>query len=796
MNSNPASSLINDSHLKVFYETIFNYSDIGIVLEDIDGKIISTNPAFQKMIGYGKDQLTKMTFSEITHPHDLKADQKLFDEIRKEKRKQYSLEKRYISKSGDVFFALVTRFEIKEKNGNRQILVLVQNNSQQKQIINNLTSNQNLFTALLENSTDSIYFKDLEGKFIVVNKTVAENHNYSSPEQLIGKTDFDLFNREHAVETYNDEQEIIRTGKAIIGKEEKIKWPDGKTTWISTSKIPFYNTHGEIIGTIGITRDVTQHHQTEELLQNERIFMRTVLNNIPDAIYVKDLNYKKTFVNKSDLENLGCKSEEEAIGKTDFDFFTHEAAAAFYADDQSVINTGKPILNREEYFLNDNGNEKWLLTSKIPLYSEEGKIVGLVGIGHDITERKKAEKIREALYHISESANTTSDIEMLYVRLHEIIQELIPAKNFYIALYDEKTDIVSFPYFVDEKEKSRPSKKLGKGLVGLVIKTGNPILADTEKIIELKENNKIDSSQNPAAIWLGVPLMIGGTAIGAIVVRDYLNKDVFRKEDLQLLSFVSSQVAQVIERKRSSDAIKKYAEELHQLNITKDKFFSIIAHDLKNPFITILGFSELLISDFKDLSDEEKLFYIEEMKKSADVSHSLLQNLLQWSRSQTGRIVFQPQSILLDTIMMQNIELIKPTANKKEITIDYAPDNAKTVFADQDMLNTIIRNLLSNAIKFTNRNGIIQILTSESDEYISVMVVDSGIGMTDEERDKLFRLDVSYTTNGTEMEIGTGLGLVLCKEFVEKNGGKISVESSPGKGSVFNFTLPKPGKQN
>jgi PAS domain S-box-containing protein len=792
MNSNQISSNNKDLHFNVFYETIFNCSDIGIVLEDIDGKILDANPAFQKMIGYSMNELCKMYFSEFIHPHDLKADQELFDEIRAGKRSQHSLEKRYISKSGSIVHATISRFEIKKDEGPRQILVLVQNNTQQKNIISNLTSKQNLFNALLENSTDSIYYKDLEGKFLVVNKTVAINHKYSTPEQLIGKTDFDLFNREHAVETYNDEQEIIRTGKAIIGKEEKIKWPDGTATWISTSKIPFYNSSGEIIGTIGITRDVTEHHHTEEMLQNERIFMRTVLNNIPDAIYVKDLNCRKTFVNKSDLENLGCTSEDEAIGKTDFDFFSHDAATAFYADDQSVIKTGKSILNREEYFLNDDGKEKWLLTSKIPLYSDEGKIVGLVGIGHDITENKKSEKVREALYHISEAANTTSDIDMLYIRLHEIIQELIPAKNLYIALYDEKSGIISFPYYVDEREKSRVPQKLGKGLVGLVIKTGNPILADADKITELQRRNDIDSSQIPAAIWLGVPLILGGSTIGAIVVRDYNNKNNFRKEDLQLLSFVSSQVAQVIERKRSSDAIKKYADELHQLNITKDKFFSIIAHDLKNPFITILGFSELLLSDFKDLTDEEKLFYIEEMKKSADVSHSLLQNLLQWSRSQTGRIVFQPQSIQLDTIIIQNIELIMPSANKKEIKIDYTPDKTKIVFADQDMLNTILRNLLSNAIKFTNRNGIVKILAADCEEYICISVIDSGIGMTEEERNKLFRLDISYTTNGTEMEIGTGLGLVLCKEFIEKNGGKISVESTPGKGSVFNFTLPKP----
>jgi PAS domain S-box-containing protein len=776
------------------FETIFQHSDIGIILEDTDGNILNTNPAFQKMLGYSEVELLTMNHSFLTHPHDLRSDQKLLNELTDGKRNQYSLEKRYITKSGLIFYAGITRFEIFEDD-KRKILTIVQNHSSQQQTINELTSNQNLFTALLENSTDSIYYKDRESKFIKANLTVARNHGFTSPEQLLGKTDFDLFNHEHAVETFNDEQEIIRTGKALIGKEEKIVWPDGKVSWVSTSKMPFYNSANEIIGTIGITRDITQHRQTEEQLYNERIFMRTVLNNLPDAIYAKDLEYKKTFANKKDIENLGCKSEEEVIGKTDFDFFSNEVASSFFADDQSVIQSGEPILNREEYYINENGEEKWLLTSKLPLYSENKNIIGLVGIGHDITARRRSEKIREALFNISEAANTTSEMAMLYKRLHEIIQSLIPATNFYLALFNEKTNIISFPYFIDENEQTPPAHKFGKGLIEYVIKNGKALLADSATIEMLKQSGEIDTSYKSSAVWLGVPLILSGKTIGVIVARDYKNKNAFRNEDLQLLSFVSSQVALVIERKRSSDAINKYAEELKNLNTTKDKFFSIIAHDLKNPFITILGFSELLLSDYNELNDEEKLFYIEEMKKSAETSHSLLQNLLQWSRSQTGRIVFQPKILPIDKIILDNIELLKPTAEQKEIKIDYSQLSTINVLADEDMTSTIIRNLISNAIKFTGRKGKINITVVDSDSFVNISVKDSGIGMSEETLQKLFQLDTSYSTEGTEKETGTGLGLILCKEFIEKNGGTIMVESKYGEGSTFHFTLPKPSSQ-
>ena len=334
------------------------------------------------------------------------------------------------------------------------------------------------------------------------------------------------------------------------------------------------------------------------------------------------------------------------------------------------------------------------------------------------------------------------------------------------------------------------NKRLGTGLNHYVIKNGSPLLADSNKINEFNKAGYIKINYSPAAVWLGVPLKSEGQCIGAIVVRDYDNKIAYNEDDLQLLTFVSAQVAQAIERRRSSEAIQTYAKELQLLNQTKDKFFSIIAHDLKNPFITILGFSELLHTDFNELSDEEKLYYIEEMKKSAETSHNLLQNLLQWSRSQTGRIDFNPADISIDELIFQNIVLLTPTAERKNISINYTADKNNHVFADNDMIDTVIRNLISNAIKFTNRDGKISISTDSTGPLLKVSVKDNGTGMSKEVKEKLFRLDVNQSTAGTDNETGTGLGLILCKEFIQKNGGTISVESEEGSGTTFSIMLP------
>ncbi|MFA7228932.1 MAG: ATP-binding protein, partial [Melioribacteraceae bacterium] len=409
----------------------------------------------------------------------------------------------------------------------------------------------------------------------------------------------------------------------------------------------------------------------------------------------------------------------------------------------------------------------------------------------DITEIKRSEKFRQVLFDISETAYIAPDMSSLYKHIHEKIAELMPVKNIYLALYDEKTNMISFPYFVDEYDPPQLPKKLSAGLTEYILRKGEAELINAQKDLELRKAGEVELIGEPAAIWLGVPLKLSGKTIGVIVVQDYENETAYGEEEMQILTFVSEQIAHVIERKGASEAIKKYAEELKQLNNTKDKFFSIIAHDLRNPFITILGFSDLLISDFDDLTDDEKIFYISEMKKSAETSHNLLQNLLQWSRAQTGRIEFNPLKLDLAGIVTSNVELLTPHASRKQIQINSAVPENVFVLADEDMLNTILRNLITNAIKFTETNGLINIDYEDGADQITVCVSDNGVGMSPAVKEKLFKADENQTTMGTAHETGTGLGLILCKEFIEKHGCIIWVESEVGKGSKFCFTLPK-----
>lgn len=239
------------------------------------------------------------------------------------------------------------------------------------------------------------------------------------------------------------------------------------------------------------------------------------------------------------------------------------------------------------------------------------------------------------------------------------------------------------------------------------------------------------------------------------------------------------------------DEVQHQNVKLHELNQTKDKFFSIISHDLKGPLNSLTSFSHLLIEHTENLSKEEIQMLARDLDKSVRNLFALLENLLEWSRAQTGAIDFTPEEFDLKELLETNKTLLESQARNKRISIMLEPSEQCRVRLHKQSINTVVRNLLSNAIKFSREGGMIRLAINVRDEGVHVSVTDDGVGMTREVIDKLFRLDQKHSTKGTANEKGTGLGLILCREFIEKNGGKITVQSEAGKGSAFTFSFPR-----
>ena len=442
-----------------------------------------------------------------------------------------------------------------------------------------------------------------------------------------GKTDFDFFTKEHAQQAFDDEQNIIGTGQ-LLNTEEKETHPDRPDTWVSTIKLPLTDNDGNIIGTFGISRDVTKRKIAEEELTQERYLMRTLMDNLPDHIYFKDHESRFLRINKALAQFLRLTDPAKAIKKTDFDFFTEEHAKQAYEDEQKIIRTGQ-MLRTEEKETHHDRPDTWASTIKLPLVDNDRNIIGTFGISRDITKQKLAEE-------------------------------------------------------------------------------------------EIKLKNDL----------------------------------------------------------------------LQTINAEKDKFFSILAHDLRGPLSAFVAATQIITEEIQTMGFEEIKEITLSMKTSASNIYGLLENLLEWSRLRRGVMDFVPERINLKNKIEECINVLSESARKKRIEVEISIQEVVDVLVDKHMFDTVIRNLISNAIKFTPPGGKVTITAGyNKDHAIEISVSDSGIGMTPELKNKLFLLNEKTSRKGTEGEPSTGLGLLLCKEFVEKHNGNLWVESEVGKGSTFSFTI-------
>jgi PAS domain S-box-containing protein len=328
----------------------------------------------------------------------------------------------------------------------QQVAELSAKNAELVRVNKDLADARRQLRALIDNLPDGVYIKNTAGRKTLANPAdYSKNLRCQTEAEAIGKSDFDFFPKDIAEKFWADDQKVI-AGQPVINREEYLFDEAGRKRWLLTSKLPLRDQDGNIVGLIGIGRDITKLKKAEEALARERLLLRTLIDNLPDCIYAKDTAGRKTLANPADYsKNLRCQTEAEAIGKSDFDFFPKDIAEKFWADDQKVI-AGQPVINREEYLFDEAGRKRWLLTSKLPLRDQDGKIVGLIGLGRDITEQKRAEdalrsseaKLRRSAVQLERSNRELQDFA--YVASHDLQEPLRKIVVFGERLKEKNTD--------------------------------------------------------------------------------------------------------------------------------------------------------------------------------------------------------------------------------------------------------------------------------------------------------------------------------------------------------------------
>lgn len=604
-----------------------------------------------------------------------------------------------------------------------------------------LAESEERYRMLADNSGDFVGLHDINGYFLYASPSVKKMLGYD-PEEVIGSNPYDFFHPDdiNAVAEHHKRLNIYTPAPQI---EFRYRHKDGHYVWLESTVKLIPDENGKPARILVSNRDISKRKRTEEILEHTRERLRIFTELTTEGI-VLDENGKIVDANPSICTMLNI-SIEEMIGTDIFQFVHDENIEDLIKKwERNTSSTIELKLKTRDGDVFDAQLEAKYLN----LYNRNLR----VSIVRNITEQLKTqEEIRKL-----STAVTQSPASIVITNLEGNIEYVNPQfskATGYSALevYGRNPRILKTNYTPMEVYKEMWNKiTSGKTWKG-----------------EFRNKRK-----NGSEFWESAIISPIFNDKGQIIKFLAIKEDITAKKDAE-------------------EALIKSEKMLQEANATKDKFFSIIAHDLRSPFNTILGFSELLLKNLGNYDFDECQSMIQSIYDSSWKTFNLLDNLLIWSKTQTNKISYSPKGFDIQNVIRRHISFYNEAAGKKEIEIKATCTGDLTVYADVDMVATIMRNLISNAIKFTPRKGIINISAINTEQtHVQISIADTGVGIDKVNLDKLFKVDECHTTKGTEDETGTGLGLVLCKEFVEKNRGTISVTSTPGKGSTFLFTLP------
>lgn len=932
-----ATALLKESENR--YQLVIEKAHEGIYLIQ-QRCFIFVNEAFANMLGYKRNELIGRDFVEVLAPDHIELVNSRYQTRLRGIEQPKNYEIRLLHKNGSIITGMMS-VDIIDYHGSPSTFGIIKDITEKKKIENRLRENEALYKSLINSPDDVIYVIDTNGIFLDVNEAVLKIMN-KDRKDIIGKHYKAVFEEKSFEVTKSIIEKVRREKKAYRSESSRF----GKT-W-DNSYNPIFNDSGEVDKIAVFSRDITDYIIIQNSLKETEAELNGVIASVPDVLWSNKIDEKGKYLYafySPVIKNLTGKSYKYFARNPDnfWNIVHQEDLSEIRAKYKKCMNELSEFY--ENFRIKKADNKFGWIRATVHFEKNNKNITTAYGLFTDITEQVETNLMNNALYDISEAVNTSVDLKSLFKKIHSIVKQLMPADNFYISLYEEEKDIISFPYFVDQYDEAPSPTKPGKGLTEYVIFKGKDILVNKEMDEKLRKSGEVELVGEPQAIWMGICLNLENKSIGAMVLQDYENEKAYGEREKKILIFVSEQIAAAIERVRTAEKLrrsergyraiyenahdgiiifdphkrvildanlqaavlygfdleilmsvkleviiqndvlkrmmkslvteagkiisvestferngrdkifiesnlsrlnyngvdavlaiqrniterkkietelKEYIEklelttkqlednsrrlqklnkqleesreELKILNSQKDVFFSIIAHDLKSPFTSLLGFTQYLIQEYDSLSKEEIREFTFNIDRSAKHVYNLLENLLQWSRIKTGRMEFAQIKIDMHDIASEVINLYQPNAIRKKIKLINRVPSKVIAFADNYMINTVFRNLIANAIKFTNANGSITISAEKQENFVNVRIQDTGIGIAEEDIEKLFKIDEHYSTTGTENEKGTGLGLILCKEFIEKHNGTIRVESKLNSGTSFIFTLPLPPK--
>ncbi len=728
-------------------QTILQTSKVGIAILNNQLKYVYVNNEWCHLFGYKTEEIIGHTPADVTHPKDKSISNKKLKQLLNKEIDSYRLEKRFMRKDGTLFWGDLSVSAIQEKDNTTRIVGIISDITQRKESHEKLKK----FSVAVEQSPAAILITNPEGNIEYVNPQFCNITGYSEDE-AIGKNPSILKSNYHSTRFYKNLWDTISSGRPWKG-ELYNRHKNGMHFWEEAVISPIVDEKNNIVNYIAIKQDISEKKQIQQQLSKSQ-------KNLKEAQKIANVGHWEYDIKTDKLNWSDQTYRIYGVSPGNFKPTFEKMAQLIHPEDVHRVKRlyfkslrDKTHLKTTFRIFTENKNIRYVVQRVTTRFSHTGDPLSSLGTIHDITEQKQTElalkrneTLFRSIFNTSPAGITIFNEEGIVLLTNQSSQK--------IHGYSVKEKI-GRPYYLaihpDSIEEIRD--KVTKAFAGNI--------TNFDKEIKFLHKDGHEVWVNSVGSLL--PGKIDGKK--AIIA---VNQDITR--------------------------MKTNKQKLIELNATKDKFFSIIAHDLKNPFHSILGISEVLLQQIEALDKGEIKELAGAIYNSGQNAYSLLENLLQWSSAQTGRIAFQPEPITLSGLVREVVNLIKGTATQKTVSINSHIPLDYQIVADRNMLHTILRNLITNATKFTSPGGKIDIYSTQDQGYTQIDVKDTGVGMNKETTNSLFALEQKNSKPGTLNEKGSGLGLILCKEFVEKHKGSIWVESSPGKGSTFSFTIPN--KQN
>lgn len=625
--------------------------------------------------------------------------------------------------------------------------------SKLKEFESQFRQSENLFQTMAINLGVGIFKTDAKGFTTFVNPKYCE---------MTGLTEGEAMGLGWLKYIHPDDKQKINNNWAnvILNKSEKVEdyrfvnSISGKIVWVSGRVTPELDNENNVLGYIGYITDITEMVKSEREISNKNLLINAVIQNIPDAVYMKDSEGRKLVANKADVENCGLNSVEDILGKNDFELFPENIAQKFWDDDQKVLKKGESIIDRLEKLENNLGETKWLYTSKIPLKDNEGEIIGMVGIGHDITRRKQDEDER--------------------IKLSTVVEQT-PLS---IMITDTEGNIEYVNPTFTKVSGYTHCEIIGKN--PRILKSGKHDKDFYRKMWSTLKNGKVWSSEfqnrkkNGELYWEYVFITPIVNSSGELINYAAVREDITEKRQLhdELVN------------------AKQKAEESDRL---KTSFLANMSHEIRTPLNSILGFTSIL-EESDDLLKDERVEYQNIIRKSADSLLQIINDIIDISSLETGQLktfvssfdVNKMIKMLFREFQKRLIELDKSSIKLNVLVLD----SEVLMNADQNRINQIFTNLLNNAVKFTFQGKIEFGIVEVDDKYIYFKVEDTGIGIPNEMHDAIFERFRQGEVKNNRNYGGNGLGLSIVRNLIHLMNGKIWVDSIEEKGSIFRFFIP------